>query len=386
MYKEFFGFIKEPFNIAPDPELFYCSKNHEEVIEVIEYQLEKRKGFVVLTGEVGTGKTLICRTLINKLYNFYVSYIMNPFVSPEELLFKIAKDFGIFCNEDEKIGRLYEKINDFLIKIYNEGKNAVIIVDEAQHLTFDTFEIIRQISNIELDNAKLIQILLAGQQELVDKLNTKELRQLNQRISTILELNPLSKEETKNYINFRLQQSLKYNKYLFTDSAINKIYEYSKGFPREINQIADIALLVAFSKQHKRVSKSDVIEAAKEYYKKRKIVKYKNNRKKVLVTLLIALIFFLIYGYYAKFNEKLNIRHFLKKNIPYFLYIYPVSIKQKDELKKEIKLKNLQYTNVPKDNSTIFIVKIKNYKDAIELKKNIEKLGINNVMIKKLKK
>ncbi len=409
MYKEFFGFIREPFNITPETELFYCSKIHEEALNVIEYILEKRRGYVVLTGEVGTGKTLLCKTLIKRLHNYHKSFIINPFLTPEELLIQICKDFKIEINNNEKTGELFEKIKNFLINSYKKGENAVIIVDEAQNLSFNTFEMLRQISNIELEEAKLVQIILSGQQELLEKLNSEKLRQLSQRISTVIELKPLNFEETKNYINFRTNESLKYKKYIFSDAAIKKIYQYSKGYPREINQIAEIALLIAYSKNHKTVTKEDAVEAGKEYYYKKKIVKKDSNKRlKILVFILIVLIIFCGIYYYNLFTTKLtpprkSLSIIKRKKIidnkadkiktknqnTYFdIYIGPFSKKILFTEIRKLKSKKINFF-VAKTNDNHYIIHLGFFRKPENLNNVLKKLkmyGFTNVNIKKIKK
>ncbi len=304
MYKEYFGFTKEPFNITPDPDFFYCSEIHEEILSVIEYQLNKRKGFLVLTGDVGTGKTLLCRTLINKLINFKTSLILNPFLNEVEILRYICIDFGII-NKDDNVhtGKLFHYLTEFLVNLYKNNKNALIIVDEAQNLSFQAFEMIRHISNIELEDTKLVQILFVGQTELIDKINLPELRQLKQRISTILELKPLNKDECIHYINFRIQESLKYKKFIFKNNAFKNIYKYTKGYPREINRLCETALITAFGNNHKYVTKNDVDLAAKEFYKNKKI-KHKEKTIYIFLLILILSISSVYAIFYVKFNQK----------------------------------------------------------------------------------
>jgi general secretion pathway protein A len=300
MYKKYFGFQTEPFAITPDSELFYCSEQIEEVINVIEYQLNKRRGFLLLTGDVGTGKTILCRTLLNKLVDFNTTLILNPFLNEKEILYYICKDFGIIKdNSNINKGGLFHLLTKFLVTSYKKGKNSLIIVDEAQNLSFEAFEMIRQISNIELEDTKLVQIIFAGQPELIDKINLKEYRQLRQRISTVIELGPLTLDDTVNYINFRIQETLHYKRFLFTNAALKLIYKYTNGIPRDINQLAEISLITAFANNHKTVTRRDVKIAAKEYYKKFVKKKPKITLISLIVIFLIILIILLL--------EKLNI-------------------------------------------------------------------------------
>ena len=291
MYKKFFGFLDEPFRLTPDPEFFYSSEIHDDAINTLEYAIDKRKGLMVLTGEVGTGKTTLVRVLLNKLLNTEVSFILNPFLSEEEILRVIAKDFGIDVEKTKNKGDVFSLLIDYTVKLYKNKKNALIIVDEAQHLPFESLEMIRQISNIEMENAKLVQVLLVGQSELIDRLNEDRYRQIKQRIAYWVNLKPLNLAETKNYINFRVQQALKYKRYIFKDSAIRYTYGVTKGNPREINQVADLSLIIAASNSKKKVGLPEMKKAAKEYYKFTK-----KDRKTVyyFIFALILIIFVLI--------------------------------------------------------------------------------------------
>ncbi len=287
MYKQFFGFIDEPFRLTPDPEFFYSSEIHDDAISTLEYAINKRKGLVVLTGEVGTGKTTLVRVLVNKLLNTEVSLILNPFLSEEEILKAIARDFNIDVENIKNKGDIFNLLIDYMIKLYKNSKNALIIVDEAQHLSFESLEMIRQISNIEMEDAKLVQLLLVGQSELIDKLNDEKYRQIKQRIAYWIDLKPLSYTETKNYVNFRVQQVLKYKKYIFKDSALRYLYRLTKGNPREINQIADLSLIIAASDNKKKVGRAEMQKAAKEYYR---IAKKDSNLVYYLIFLFILII------------------------------------------------------------------------------------------------
>ncbi len=291
MYKEFFGFNEEPFRLTPDPDFFYCSPIHDEAIEIIEYGINSRKGFIMLTGEVGTGKTTICRVLLNKLIDIETSLVLNPLLSASEILKSIVADFGIkFDYNETGEGELYNLLAEYFTSLYKKNKNALIIVDEAQNLSFEAFEMIRQISNIEMENVKLVQILLVGQTELPNKLSEHRFRQLSQRISLSTELKNLNYQETENYINFRINQALKYNKYIFTKSAIKLLYKKTHGSPREINQVADHALLIASSNNRKKVIPADINKSFKSYkINSKEKTKLKTNIYLVIIILIIIL-------------------------------------------------------------------------------------------------
>lgn len=266
MYTEFFGFKDEPFRLTPDPEYFYCSPSHEEAIRVIEYGISSRKGFMMLTGEVGTGKTTLCRVLLNQIVDVETALILNPLLSPSEILRSIVRDFDIPFEEQAGDGALYNLLVEYFTVLYRKGKNALIIVDESQNLMFESLEMIRQISNIEMENAKLVQVLLVGQPELVQKLSGHQYRQLRQRIALKAVLSHFDPNETENYVNYRLQQALRYNKFLFDKDALKLLHKESAGIPRQINQLADLSLLIASSRSRKKVAVSDVVMASTEYY------------------------------------------------------------------------------------------------------------------------
>ncbi len=293
MYKKFFGFIDEPFRLTPDPEYFYSSEIHDDAIHTLEYAIDKRKGLIVLTGEVGTGKTTLIRVLLNKLLNTETSLILNPFLSEEEILKAISKDFGIDVEKTKNKGDIFNLLIEHMVKLYKNGKNALIIVDEAQHLSFESLEMIRQISNIEMENAKLVQVLLVGQSELIDKLNEDKFRQIKQRIAYWINLEPLSFSEVKNYVNFRVHQALKYKKYIFKDAAIKYMYKITKGNPREINQVADLSLIIAASEGKKKIGYSQMKKAAKEYYK---FTKKDKKTFYYFIFALILIIFIIIFS------------------------------------------------------------------------------------------
>jgi len=266
MYKKFFGFEEEPFKLTPDPQFFYSSEEHDDAIKTIEYAINSRKGIIVLVGNVGVGKTTLSRVLLDKLIDTQVSLVLNPFLSEDEILKYIAKDFGLKIENKDK-GGIFQDLVEYFVGLYKSNNNALIIVDEAQHLSFESMEMIRQISNIEMENAKLVQILLVGQSELINRLNQDKLRQIRQRVAYWVYLRGLNFEETKGYIEFRVSQALRYKRSVFSDRAIKYIYKLTKGNPREINQIAEMSLIFAAARDSKKVQPKDVVLAAKEYYK-----------------------------------------------------------------------------------------------------------------------
>lgn len=264
MYERFFNFTEPPFNLTPDPRFFFSSPKHEDAFSQILYGIQERKGFIVLTGEVGTGKTTLCRLLLDRLdARIKTSLIFNPNLTTIELLQAINQDFGIGGKSQSK-RELVDELNRFLLAELPQGGNAVLIVDEAQNLTIECLEEIRLLSNLETSKEKLLQILLVGQPELREKLSLQELRQVNQRVSLRYHLDPLDLEETENYIGYRLKVAGGLERVLFTPKAIDKIHRLTHGVPRLINILCDKALLAAYVAETKVVNDTLVDRAQME--------------------------------------------------------------------------------------------------------------------------
>lgn len=276
MYLKFFGFKEPPFKLSPDPRFFFFSKRHDEAFSHILYGLKERKGFIVIIGEVGTGKTTLCRLLLSKVDPSVRSALLfNPQLSTIELLQSINQDFGL-KGESQSKKVLLDELNRFLLDLLAQGGNALLIIDEAQLLSVECLEEIRLLSNLETDQEKLIQILLIGQPELKEKLAMKALRQLKQRISLIYEIEPLEREEVAAYIQARVavaggdrpgEGAATREKVRFDPKAIDRIYKFSKGYPRLINIIADQALLAAYVANTNHVTEAFVAQAADELKK-----------------------------------------------------------------------------------------------------------------------
>ncbi|MBI3611248.1 MAG: AAA family ATPase [Nitrospirae bacterium] len=264
MYETFFQFTEIPFNLTPDPRFFFFSKKHEEAFDHIRYGIQERKGFIVVTGEVGTGKTTLSRLLLEKLdKKIRTSMIFNPSLSTIELLQAINQDFGIPGDAASK-KELVETLNRFLLQALAEGGNALLIIDEGQNLSIECLEEIRMLSNLETEKEKLLQILLIGQPELREKLQVRELRQLNQRIAIRYHIAPLDLEETKAYVAYRLKVAGGHDRLLFTPKALEKLYHCSGGVPRLINILCDKALLAAYARESRVVDDAAVARAATE--------------------------------------------------------------------------------------------------------------------------
>ncbi len=253
MYEHFYQLSENPFNITADPGYFFLSTQHSEALAHLGYGIRYRKGIIILTGEIGTGKTTLCRSLLNRLdENTRTALILNPNFSELQLLQLILKDLGLETKCKNKF-TLVNTLNDFLLKENGQGHNVVVILDEAQNLSVKQLEHIRLLSNLETEKAKLLQIVLVGQPELEEKLRLPQLRQLNQRISVRYHLKPLNRPELNEYIYHRLgtalSQSHPQDKINFTPRALDIIYEHTLGTPRMINIVCDRALLAGFNSE-----------------------------------------------------------------------------------------------------------------------------------------
>lgn len=264
MYKEFFGLSEAPFSISPNPKFFYLSRHHREALASLKHGTRESGGFVLFTGEVGTGKTVIVRTLIQSLPpEIRYAAIYNPDLSVNEMLEAICQGFGLQLAKGASKRELLEQINNFLLSCAHNNQRTVLLIDEAQHLSDEVLEQVRLLTNYETNNTKLLQVVLVGQPELAQKLKQQHLRQLAQRITARFHLLPLTVMEVDSYVRFRLQ-SAGCLQVIFTNGAVAKLYSYSKGIPRIINVIADRALLAAFVDRSHTVEAKHVKQAAQE--------------------------------------------------------------------------------------------------------------------------
>lgn len=247
MYEQYFGLKEKPFSLTPDPRFLFMSADHRGALDHLLYGIQRREGFLAITGDIGTGKTTICRVLLERLDpGVQTALILNPLLNEREILSAILEDFGITYPGQPPRKTLIDLLNLFLLDQAKSGGAAVLIIDEAQNLAPNVLEQIRILSNLETDQEKLLQIILVGQRELREKLESKALRQLNQRISVRYHLAPLSPEETVRYIEHRLTVAGAKGGIEFTAGAYQAIYHFSRGVPRLINLIADRALLAGY--------------------------------------------------------------------------------------------------------------------------------------------
>lgn len=248
MYLDFFGLKENPFNVTSDPDFLYLSHTHQEALNHLLYGIHQKRGFIELTGEIGAGKTTLSRALLTRLgSDTKTSLIFNSSLPEGQLLEAILADFGIVPQRRSKVVFL-RQLNEFLLDQLSLGNNTVLIIDEAQNLKAGALETIRMLSNLETDKEKLLQIVLVGQPQLRDKLNSPDFVQLRQRISVRFHIKALEKEELARYIEHRLHVAGSHGNINFTQEAIDRIFAYSGGIPRLINLVCDKALLMGFTK------------------------------------------------------------------------------------------------------------------------------------------
>jgi general secretion pathway protein A len=263
MYTTFFGLKENPFNLTPDPRYLFLSAYHKEALDHLLYGINERKGFITITGGIGTGKTTLCRELLNHLDDSTKSaLVFNAFISDIELLRTVNQEFGIGDGSSTETKKGYvDALNQFLLETFSHGGNAVLLIDEAQNLSQAVLEQIRMLSNLETEREKLIQIVLVGQSELKEFLASPSLRQLDERIMVRYDLKPIDPKDMQGYVEHRLVVAGGRGDLNFTSGAFKKIYSYSQGNPRRINAVCDRALLIAYTKEKFTIPREMIDEA-----------------------------------------------------------------------------------------------------------------------------
>jgi general secretion pathway protein A len=260
MYAAYFGLKENPFNLSPEPRYLFLSEQHRDALNCLIYGIKEKKGFVLISGDIGTGKTTICRSLLDSLDDSVeTALIFNTAISDLDLLETVITEYGIKIKSEPRTKKIYiDALNDFLLKNFAAGKTAVLLIDEAQNLSHGVLEQIRMLSNLETETEKLIQIILIGQPELNNNLMLPALRQLNERITVRYHIKPLLPLEIPNYIEHRLRVAQGPGSLKFTAGAFKLIYNFSEGIPRRINAICDRALLVAYTKNVNKIDRKMV--------------------------------------------------------------------------------------------------------------------------------
>lgn len=265
MYESYYGFTERPFQLSPDPRFFFATKHHQRALSYLQYGLDQKEGFIVITGPIGTGKTTIARNLMANISDadIVAAQLVTTKLEPEELLELIIAEFKIQYSGDSKADML-KAIEQFLISLHEQGKRALLLVDEAQNLPAETVEELRMLSNFQLDNQPLIQSFLLGQEELKGIIQAPNMEQFRQRIIASAHLQPLSVEEVKNYINHRIHQAGYDKEDLFSEKAFELIHEKTLGVPRKINIFVDRILLFAFLEELENIDNDAINSVAEE--------------------------------------------------------------------------------------------------------------------------
>lgn len=302
MYNAFFGFHEKPFKLVPNPDYLYLSRSHEDALAHLTYAVDQGDGFVVIVGEVGTGKTTLCRNFLEQLENETESaYIFNPRLDSTQLMSSICNEFGIKISGKQDIKELLDKLNTYLIAQHRLDRKVVLLIDEAQGLSVESLEMVRLISNLETTRNKLVQIILVGQPELEQKLGSHELRQLAQRISLNCHLLPLTASETHGYIHHRVSIAAVHPTEIFSSGACRRVFEYSGGVPRLINIICDRALLAAFSQNRAKVDDSLMKTVAAELDRRGREIKAQKIPPRLiwLIAAIVIVLALSLWGYHS---------------------------------------------------------------------------------------
>ncbi len=290
MYEKFFRLREKPFEITPDPRFIYLSDSHKEALAYLVYGINEGKGFTVITGEVGTGKTTLIRMAVSRLDGrVRTSYVFNPRLDTVDLLHYVCDDLGIKTRPNLTKGQLIYLLHHYLLDCYRKNERVVLVIDEAQALNPELLEEVRLLTNLETSTSKLLQVVLVGQPELDKTLSDPKFRQLKQRISVRYHIKPLSLQETEEYIFRRLKTAGARHEVIFDPAAVREIHEHSGGIPRLINIICDNALLTAYSYERKMVGKAIIKEVVKD-------LEGGSKRKSRRSLIIFVVIFFVIIG------------------------------------------------------------------------------------------
>jgi len=266
MYKKFYGLRENPFNVTPDPRFLYLTEHIQEALACLHYGIENRKGFILLSGEVGTGKTTLLQKLLESLRQQGVAtaFVFNPRLSTVQFFDYMLGDFGL-PTEPRVKSQMLLRLNHWLLERYRAGGTTVLIIDEAQNLSLEVLEEVRLLTNLETSSEKLLQIVLSGQPELEHKLTLPQVRQLRQRITLRSKTYPLSPEETHHYVEERLRIAGWDGRPVFTPEALDTIHRYAHGIPRVINMLCEHALISGFADQKSPIGPTTIVELAKEF-------------------------------------------------------------------------------------------------------------------------
>lgn len=287
MYTQFYGFDERPFEITPDPKFIYLGEIHQEAFAHLQYAIREGKGFSVITGEAGTGKTTLVHLLLSKLDSHVrTAYIFNPIMDRADFLKYVCDDLGIKSEGMKSRGQCLMALHDFLLRCFIKGEKVFLIIDEAQSLEAELLQEIRLLTNLETAKHKLFHVILLGQPELNKTLQERRFRPLKQRITVRYHLRPLRFNETKEYILYRLKRAGSRNLDIFDSGAIKEIYRYSKGIPRTINTVCDNALLSGFALEQDQIGKTIIRDVIREL---------EGPEKDYLPILLILLFFLVVY-------------------------------------------------------------------------------------------
>ena len=341
-YLQFFGLSTEPFPVAPDNRNFFISRHTDQIVSNISEAIFYRKGFMLLIGEVGLGKTTLSRRIISILIKngVEVSLILQSFYQEIDLLKEINKDFGIDISCLENLAAHMERLTDFLLEKNQNNINCAIVIDDAQNLSFKSLELIRMISNLEADRKKLVQILLVGQPELLEKLNANTLRQLKSRVTLLQKPMPLEKEELIRYLKFKLRTAGNNDeKIILEKNAVNKLFKITSGNLRMVNILMDRALMIAFSQKSFTIKTAFIDEACNALEFKRKTEKKIKSSMRTYIFLILIVIILLTVGiaaenfFYINKAEKISLNNGVRKSTENII------------ITKKIPLKNNIYTS-----------------------------------------